>query len=93
MTVSDVVLSLNGHDAGKPFVVLSIQDGYAFLANGKTRRVDKPKQKKLKHCRYLAPSPEAIAEKIRRGTEVTNHELRKALAEVMAGVTKNEEVR
>lgn len=43
---ADIVISLNGRDTGKRFYVLDIQDGYALLCDGKTRRVEKPKRKK-----------------------------------------------
>lgn len=92
MTVSDIVLSVNGRDAGKSFVILALQNEYALLGNGKTRRVERPKKKKLKHCAYLGKAREDMAEKIRNGEKVTNHELRKLLAEFNAGSSENEEV-
>ena len=46
---SDVVLSLAGRDQGSLFYVLDTQEGFATLADGKARKVEKPKRKKIKH--------------------------------------------
>lgn len=81
MKPSDIVESLRGHDAGTTFFVLGLEDGYALLADGKRRRVEKPKKKKLKHIRFAAESDARAAGKIRAGEKVTNNELRLALSE------------
>ena len=81
---SDIVMSLNGRDKGKIFFVLATADIYAFICNGRSRRLDKPKRKKLKHLRLEAKSDCRAAEKIRSGGKLTNSEVRKALAEYAA---------
>lgn len=53
----DIVLSLMGHDKGKLFYVLSvINDDFVFIADGKNRKVDAPKQKRQKHLRFIGKS-------------------------------------
>ena len=44
-----LVYSKAGRDKGKLFLVLAEDAGFAYLADGDTRRVIKPKKKKLKH--------------------------------------------
>jgi len=45
-----VVLSLAGHDKGGLFIVTDCtDDGYVLLADGMTRKVQKPKRKKVIH--------------------------------------------
>lgn len=76
---SDVVLSLAGRDQGSLFIVLDTEDGFVWLADGKARKVEKPKRKKLRHLRHVCSSDGAVAEKIRNGQPVTNKELKQTL--------------
>ncbi len=49
MTAGQVVFSKCGRDKGLPFVIISIDGEYVFLADGKLRLICKPKKKKKKH--------------------------------------------
>lgn len=82
---SDIVISLNGRDQEKPFFVLDLDGEYALIADGKGRRLEKPKRKKLKHLRHAAASESRTAVKIRNGEKISNIELRRSLAEFSAG--------
>lgn len=44
-----LVYSRAGRDKGTLFVVLAIEGDWVYLADGDTRRAQKPKKKKLKH--------------------------------------------
>lgn len=45
-----VVRSKKGRDEGKVFVVIDIIDkDYLYLVDGKLRKLDRPKKKKVKH--------------------------------------------
>lgn len=77
---SDIAKSLAGHDKGNLFYVLKIEDGYAFLVDGKLRRLSDPKRKKLKHLAFVSEGDPPVADKIRRGDLVSDKEIRKALA-------------
>jgi len=44
-----VVISLTGRDKGRYMAVLETEPGYAFVANGKLRRISQPKKKNIKH--------------------------------------------
>ena len=78
--IADVVRSLAGHDAGKLFYVIGVDDTYLTLVNGKDRTLEKPKQKKRKHAEKVLRSETRVAEKIRNGDMVLNSELRRDLA-------------
>ena len=45
LNISDVVQSLAGHDQGKLFYVIAVENDYVHLANGKDRTLEKPKRK------------------------------------------------
>ena len=76
----DIVLSLAGRDKGKLFFVLDVEGEYASLADGKIRRTERPKRKKLKHLKPVASPQCHAAEKLRKGTGVLDSELRRELA-------------
>ena len=82
---SDIVISLNGRDEGKLFFVLGTEEEYVLLADGKGRRIEKPKSKKLKHIQFVAKSECRVSEKIRNNEKITNSDLRRALAQYSAG--------
>ena len=47
-----VVLSTQGRDEGRYFIVLEVIDAnFVLMADGLTRKVDHPKKKKIKHLR------------------------------------------
>ncbi len=44
-----IVRSRAGHDKGEFFVILQLEGDYAFISDGKSRKLENPKKKKLKH--------------------------------------------
>ena len=51
VTVGDLVVSRAGRDKGRPFVVLSAEEGYVYLVDGDLRKLDRPKKKKRMHVK------------------------------------------
>ena len=82
--VADVVISLNGRDEGKRFLIIGTEDEYSLLADGKGRKAEKPKRKKNKHLKLEDKADGNIAAKLQNGEKVTNNEIRRALAEYVA---------
>ena len=80
LTIADVVVSTAGRDAGSLFYVLEADETYLLLADGKGRRIEKPKRKKRKHTSKVLRSETRVAEKLRSGDKVLNSELRRDLA-------------
>ena len=79
--ISDVVKTISGRDKGGIFYVIQADPIYLYLANGKDRTLDKPKQKKRKHVEKVLRSETRVAQKLRAGDKVLNSELRRDLAE------------
>jgi ribosomal protein L14E/L6E/L27E len=77
---SDIVLSAAGRDKGCALYVLGTEGEFLLTADGKRRRVERPKRKKRRHVSFLARDNSALAEKIRNNQSVTNAEVRTALA-------------
>ena len=80
LTIADVVISTAGRDAGELLYVLETDGIYLLLADGKGRRIEKPKRKKCKHTKKVLRSETRVAEKLRAGDKVLNSELRRDLA-------------
>ena len=52
--VGDIVQSRSGHDAKKNFVVIAtLNESYVLIADGKSRKLDSPKQKNVKHVKLM----------------------------------------
>ena len=77
---ADIIVSMAGRDKGGLFYVLRVENGYAFLANGKQRTMENPKRKKLKHVRKVSRTDSRVAQKLLSGDKVLNSELRRDLA-------------
>ena len=77
---SSLVVSKAGRDQGQLFYVIDADEQYVYHADGKSRRLEKPKRKKRKHIEQIPRTESRIAEKIRNGEKVLNSELRKELA-------------
>ncbi len=77
---SSLIVSKAGRDKGQLFYVIDADEQYVYLADGKSRKLEKPKRKKRKHVEQVPRTESRIAEKIRNGEKVLNSELRKELA-------------
>ena len=78
--VSDVVVSTAGRDQGRLYYVISTDELFLMLVNGKDRTLDKPKRKKLRHVQKVLRSETRVAAKLASGDKVLNSELRRDLA-------------
>lgn len=83
---SDIILSTAGRDQGKLFYVIGTEGAYVLIANGKERKVEHPKRKRLKHVRRVTRTNSRVAEKIANGDKVLNSELRRDLAAIRQSI-------
>ena len=77
---SDIIESLAGRDKGKYFYVIDTEENFVLIADGKGRKLENPKRKKLKHVRRVSRTETRVAVKIQNGDKVLNSELRRDLA-------------
>ena len=87
---SDIIMSIAGRDQGKLFYVIETEGVYVLIANGKDRKLEKPKRKKTKHVRFVTRRESRVAEKLRAGVKVLNSELRRDLAELREDPSQNQ---
>lgn len=73
LNIGSVVRANAGRDKGSFFVVTSIDKDFCNIADGKSRKLDKPKRKNLKH---ICPTNSMIEIK-----DITDKKLRTLLKE------------
>ena len=49
-----IVKSAAGHDKENFLVITAIDGDFAFIADGKERKLDSPKKKRMKHLRFTS---------------------------------------
>ncbi len=47
----EIVRSLQGHDKDRLYVVIGVANDFAYVVDGKYRKKDKPKKKRIKHIK------------------------------------------
>ena len=88
-TVGSIVLARAGRDQEGLFFVVGESDGFLLLADGKSRKLERPKRKNPRHLHpmFFREFDHPVIQKLQEGTPVTNRELRKALAAFKEGIT------
>ncbi len=75
-----VVISKQGRDKGRYFVVLQvINDNHVSIADGDLRKVEKPKIKNIKHIQFTNTSIPELVESLQKGEIPTNNMVRRSL--------------
>ena len=87
--VSDVVVSTAGRDQGSLYYVISTDEMFLMLVNGKDRTLDRPKRKKRRHVQKVLRSETRVAAKLASGDKVLNSELRRDLAYIAREMQAN----
>jgi len=78
--IGRVALSKAGRDAGKTFMIIDVlSDDYVMVVDGTTRKIAKPKKKKIKHLSIKPFILDGIQKKILEGQQVFDAEIRKKL--------------
>ena len=77
--IGQIVFSKSGHDQGEAMIIVSVEDRYLYLANGKTRKTAKPKRKKKIHVQPTHHVDAAIAKKLLQNELVQDAEFRRAI--------------
>ena len=90
MVPADIVVSLAGHDKGSTFVLLSTDGHTALVADGKNRKLSKPKSKHLRHLSLGRPGSEELAQALGCGN-ATDRDLRRELAVFRSEAAMTEE--
>ena len=74
-----VVVSTQGRDNEHLYIVKNVENGYAYVVDGKQRTIQNPKKKKFKHLRPTGQIIESIQEKFRENQKLLDSEIRKTI--------------
>ncbi len=73
-------VSKAGHDKGQMYVIIGEENDMVYLADGKLRKLDNPKKKKLKHLQLVKSNLDAdLVEKIINKQTIYNEEIKLAI--------------
>lgn len=77
--IGEFAKSKAGHDKDEIFIIFNIEEEYVYLVNGKSRTVDKPKKKKLKHIQVINLTDNELQKKIEANITVRNEDVKRAI--------------
>ena len=77
--IGQVVYSKSGHDQGDVQMIIAIDGDFLLLADGKRRKLEKPKRKKKMHVQPTFYVENEVAAKLQKGAYVLNADIKKAL--------------
>ena len=78
--IARVCTSRAGHDKGRAYLIVGIfDDNHVLLSDGETRKLARPKKKKLTHLHLEPQKAEEIAKKFAESKEILDADVRKAL--------------
>lgn len=88
--IGQIVYSKSGHDKGDTLMVFSVEGDCVYLVDGRRRRLEKPKRKKIIHIQPTSYIEEGIAGKIRREEYLLDAEIAKALRKYQKKQARND---
>ncbi|MEA4869658.1 hypothetical protein SDC9_149165 [bioreactor metagenome] len=78
--IGAVCVSRAGHDKGRAFLIIGVYDDrHVLLSDGETRKLPKPKKKKLSHLHIEPYFAKEIAKRLDSGEKILDADVRKAL--------------
>lgn len=83
LSIGKVVKNMSGRDAERLFFIVKIiNDQYVFISDGKKRKLEKPKLKKVKHLQKYDIINYGVKNKIESNESITNAFLRAELGKL-----------
>jgi ribosomal protein L14E/L6E/L27E len=73
--------SLAGHDKGKLYVIVKVDEEYVWLSDGRLRPLENPKKKKWKHVQVRKQIPEELQHA--DWNSIKNEEIKHCVKELM----------
>lgn len=89
--IGTICISRAGHDKGRAFVIIGVCDeNHVLLCDGETRKLSRPKKKKLMHLHMEPHRAEEIGRRLGEGKPLLDADVRKALGALGYNVDSNE---
>ena len=80
--------SLSGHDKNQIYLILEEDERAAYLVNGKTHTLEKPKKKNKKHYQIIKHIPEDILVQFKKNDSLTDEMIYRMLRAYERSITK-----
>lgn len=77
--IGGVVQSLQGRDKGCYYIVIKIEGNFAYVCDGKAKRLDCLKRKNVKHLYLLPVTEQSLAQRFASNAKVYDYEIVTAL--------------
>ncbi|MFA6860091.1 MAG: KOW domain-containing RNA-binding protein [Clostridia bacterium] len=75
-SIGEIVTSISGRDVNTNYIVIkNVDDDFVYVANGKTKFLEKPKLKRKKHLKSKNQILEVIKEKLVSNKKVYDEEI------------------
>ena len=77
--IGQVVYSKSGHDKGDVQMIVGMEGDFLLLADGRRRKLEKPKRTKKMHVQPTLSVEAEVAAKLQQGAYVLDADIKKAL--------------
>jgi len=85
-----IVVSKCGRDSGRNLIVIGFfQEDIVLVSDGRLRKAEKPKKKKMKHLFFTGHYADEIRALLLSGQTVTNGQIKNALSKVKEVIDEN----
>ena len=74
--------SIAGNDHNNIYVIIDADDEYGYLGDGKIRKVNNPKKKKLKHVQLIKRTDDTITGRINNNVALSNEDIKYAIKNI-----------
>ena len=78
-TIGEFAKSKAGHDKEEIFIIINIEEEYVYLVDGKSRILDKPKKKKIKHIQVINQIDEELQRKLETNLILRDEDIKRAI--------------
>ncbi len=69
-----------GHDKGQMYMIIKEEGDFAYLVDGRVRKLENPKKKRKKHLQTVkAGIDKDLAEKLKKGQIIYNEQIKSAI--------------
>ena len=68
-----------GHDKEEIFIIINKEEEYVYLVDGKSRILDKPKKKKIKHIQVINQIDEELQRKLETNLILRDEDIKRAI--------------
>lgn len=84
----EFVKSLAGHDKDEIYVILQIEEDICYVADGKSKTIEKPKKKKMKHLQPIHIIDQELQTKLDSLGHLQNEDIKRAIKIYLASQSR-----